>query len=216
MATSFIFILSTILLPVLFYFGTGKNKKSLITLSFWIFVVGLISYNDFFKNTSAFPPRFIFIPLASISLSVFLFKTVAKNEISSKYLLAIHAIRLPVEIGLHQLFLQKKVPLLMTFNGWNYDIVIGISAIVLLSYSYLTKREIPKLFFMLWNIIGIFFLLWIVIIAILSSPSSFQKLAFDQPNIAILEFPFTFLPTCIVPLVFLSHFLLLKKMNQVK
>lgn len=216
MTTSFIFILSATLLPILLYFGTGKNKKSLILLFVWSFIIGLVSYSDFFKNTSTFPPRFILIPLISISLTILLFKIVSKNDISTNYLLAIHTFRLPVEIGLHQLFLQKKVPLLMTFNGWNYDIIIGISAIVLLSYSYLTKKQIPKAFFLIWNITGLLFLTWIVSIAILSSPSPFQKLAFDQPNIAILEFPFTFLPACIVPLVFLSHFLLLKKVNQDK
>jgi hypothetical protein len=29
--------------------------------------------------------------------------------------------------------------------------------------------------------------------------------AFDQPNIAVLYFPFNWLPSCIVPLVLLSH-----------
>lgn len=57
---------------------------------------------------------------------------------------------------------------------------------------------------------GILFLLFIVSIAILSSPLPIQQLAFDQPNIALLIFPYTFLPTCVVPIVLMSHILLLK------
>jgi hypothetical protein len=32
-----------------------------------------------------------------------------------------------------------------------------------------------------------------------------QQIAFDQPNIGVMYFPFVWLPACIVPLVLLSH-----------
>jgi hypothetical protein len=41
--------------------------------------------------------------------------------------------------------------------------------------------------------------------AVLSTPSAFQKFAFNQPNVAILHFPYTLLPAFIVPLVLFSH-----------
>ena len=45
----------------------------------------------------------------------------------------------------------------------------------------------------------------IVINAILSSPFPLQQFAFDQPNIAILYFPFSWLPTFVVPVVLFCH-----------
>ena len=33
----------------------------------------------------------------------------------------------------------------------------------------------------------------------------FQQFAFDQPNLAILQFPFSWLACCVVPLVLFSH-----------
>ncbi|MEM9987092.1 MAG: hypothetical protein AAF804_18515, partial [Bacteroidota bacterium] len=47
-------------------------------------------------------------------------------------------------------------------------------------------------------------------IAILSAPLPFQQLAFEQPNVAVLRFPYVLLPGVVVPLVLLSHLLSLK------
>ena len=99
----------------------------------------------------------------------------------------------------------------MTFEGWNFDILIGISALMILVYQFVSKKNVKPLLFMIWNSLGIMLLLFIVCLAILSSPLPIQQLAFDQPNVAVLEFIYCFLPTCLVPLVFVSHILLIKK-----
>jgi len=46
----------------------------------------------------------------------------------------------------------------------------------------------------------------------LSAPSPIQKIAFEQPNIAILYFPFCWLPTFIVPIVLFSHLVAVRKL----
>lgn len=99
----------------------------------------------------------------------------------------------------------------MTFKGWNFDILIGLSALAILFYQFISKRKIKPQFFLIWNITGIVFLSIIVTLAILSAPLPVQQFAFDQPNIAVLEFPYCWLPTCVVPIVLISHILLLKK-----
>ncbi|HXB28517.1 MAG TPA: hypothetical protein VNW49_01800, partial [Puia sp.] len=57
--------------------------------------------------------------------------------------------------------------------------------------------------------LGLLFL--IVRHAIFSIPSSLQKFGFDQPNIAILHFPYAWLPSCIVPMVLFSHLAMIRK-----
>ena len=47
--------------------------------------------------------------------------------------------------------------------------------------------------------------------AVLSAPFAFQKFGFDQPNIAILYFPFIWLPCCIVPIVLFSHLVTIRQ-----
>jgi hypothetical protein len=92
----------------------------------------------------------------------------------------------------------------MTFEGRNFDILSGLSAPVVYYFAFIRKQMNGKLL-LIWNFICLSLLINIVFNAILSAPFTFQKFAFDQPNIAILYFPYIFLPGCIVPLVLLSH-----------
>ena len=39
-----------------------------------------------------------------------------------------------------------------------------------------------------------------------------QQFAFSQPNIAILYFPFSLLPACVVPLVALAHLVAIRRL----
>lgn len=92
----------------------------------------------------------------------------------------------------------------MTFEGSNFDMLSGLSAPVIYYFGYI-KKNLNKRIILIWNVICLGLLINIVITAILSSPFPFQQFAFDQPNIAVLYFPFIWLPCCIVPLVLLSH-----------
>jgi hypothetical protein len=69
---------------------------------------------------------------------------------------------------------------------------------------------------LLWNCGGILLLSVIVTIAVLSAPLPFQQLAFKQPNVAVLQFPFTWLPAYVVPVVLLSHIIFIKKISAKK
>jgi len=121
-----------------------------------------------------------------------------------KNLTYINIVRIPVEIVLFWLFLNKAIPELMTFEGKNYDIVAGISAPIV-AYFGITKTKLRSHIVLVWNFICLGLLLNIVIIALFSAPSPIQKFAFEQPNIAILNFPFSLLPTFIVPIILFGH-----------
>jgi hypothetical protein len=204
-----IFITITFLSFILFYCGTGKDKKVLLFSLLWLLITGVAATGGYFENTSARPPRFLFVLIFALLLSIFCFKKVRYNKLESRFLIALHVLRLPIELVLYQLFLQKQVPVQMTFIGWNFDIVMGLSAIGMLAY-YLSGKRINKYLFLAWNLSGLLLLTIIVVIAILSSPLPLQQIAFEQPNIAVLQFPYVYLPAYIVPVVYSSHFLLIK------
>jgi hypothetical protein len=65
---------------------------------------------------------------------------------------------------------------------------------------------------MIWNGIALLGVLNAVARALLSAPLPFQKLAFDQPTIAILTFPYILLPAFIVPVVLLCHAVTFRKL----
>jgi hypothetical protein len=204
------FITITFLAILFFYLGTGRDKRVLISGIIWVFITGMLAYSGFLQNTSAIPPRFLLVLAGAIGLSVYLYRVTKDKQLNRYALLAVHTLRLPVELVLYQLFLLKKVPVLMTFAGWNFDILVGISALLILVYLFITKKELPGMFVLIWNICGLLFLTTIVCIAILSAPLPVQQLAFDQPNIAVFTLPFIWLPAIVVPMVYLSHILALK------
>jgi hypothetical protein len=117
-----------------------------------------------------------------------------------------------VEIGLYCLFIHKAIPQLMTFEGRNFDIISGITA-PLVAWLGFVKRKLHKTVILAWNIICLLLVLNIVTHGILSVPSPAQQFAFDQPNIAVLYFPITWLPAFIVPLVIFTHLVSIRQLT---
>ncbi|MBO0590360.1 hypothetical protein I2486_02980 [Cellulophaga sp. E16_2] len=209
-----IFITITLLSLVLFYLGTGKIKKILIISILWLSSIGTLSFYSYFENTTTTPPRFLIVLIGSISLSIYLLKTLRIKKINTKMILVLHSLRLPIEICLLQLYFQNQIPKLMTFLGYNFDIIMGISAIIILLSMHYKKSFHSNKILYYWNITGLIFLSIIVLTALLSAPLPFQLFAFNQPNIALTKFPFVFLPAFIVPLIYTSHFLTLKTLKN--
>ena len=101
----------------------------------------------------------------------------------------------------------------MTFEGRNFDIIAGITA-PLIAYFGFTIEKLSRQIILVWNFICLGLLINIVATALLSAPSPLQKLAFDQPNIAILNFPFSWLPTFIVPVVLFGHLVSIRQLTR--
>ncbi|HEY0245738.1 MAG TPA: hypothetical protein VGC01_09260, partial [Mucilaginibacter sp.] len=120
-----------------------------------------------------------------------------------------HTIRIVVELFLYCLFIHQLVPKLMTFEGRNFDILSGLSAPVIFFICFVKKRNSYLL--LIWNVICLGLVLNISVNAVLSAPTMFQQFGFDQPNKAILYFPFVWLPGCIVPLVLFAHLAVIKQ-----
>jgi len=48
---------------------------------------------------------------------------------------------------------------------------------------------------------------------ILSVPSRIQQFGFEQPNVAILYFPYAWLPALIVPMVIFTHLVPIRRLT---
>lgn len=189
------------LLAILFLYMSGfKSMNSLLAFIAWQLLVGIIAWKGFFMETPIF---FVAAIILSVIFSFILVYKKMPAQSNTRWLLTIHLLRIPVELLLYQLYIDRQLPEVMTFAGWNYDILIGITASIILFISFF--RDIPKKALLIWNVTGSMFLMLIVLMAILSSPLPIQVLGNEQPNIAVLQYPHYLLPTCIVPLVFFSH-----------
>lgn len=216
---SLIFGLTTIATLFLFFDTVKKAaaettiKKALIILFglvIWLAIQAVLSFNNVYNSdTSAVPPKIVlFGILPAIFTIVLLFATRKGREfidsLPLKNLTFLHIVRIPVEIVLFYLYLNKAIPGLMTFEGRNFDIIAGITA-PYIAYFGFTNGKLSRQIILVWNVACLALLLNIVANALFSTPSPFQQFAFDQPNIAILHFPFSWLPTFIVPVVLFAH-----------
>lgn len=205
---SILFGLILILTIYLFYRAAHYSRLTLWIIIAWVVVQSVISATGFYTVTASLPPRFFLLIAPPVLFILVLFFTRSGrsyiDKLSIKALTILHVIRIPVELLLFWLFLRKMIPGLMTFEGRNFDIISGITAPLAFYFCFYGKNTNRRLL-LFWNFICLGLLINIVAYAVLSAPFPFQKLAFDQPNIAVLYFPFTLLPACIVPIVLFSH-----------
>ena len=219
------FVLTTVATLSLFVW-TIKNSNSeqtrkkaipiLIGLIIWLIIQAVLSFKEFYiSDTNSFPPKIVLFGIVPAFLTiVLLFLTSNGREFVDSFplknLTYLNIVRIPVEMVLFWLFLNKTIPELMTFEGRNFDIVAGITA-PFIAYFGLTKQKLSQTIVLIWNIVCLALLVNIVLNALFLAPSPIQKFAFDQPNIAILYFPFSWLPTCIVPIVLFGHFVSIRQ-----
>ncbi len=216
---SIIFTITVLLTIVLFYRAANFSKTVLLIVLAWVTVQTIAGLSGFYINTDIFPPRLIFLavpPLLFIA-AIFLSNNGKKfiDGLNLKFLTILHIVRIPVELVLYALFIHKALPQLMTFEGRNFDIAAGITAPLIFYFGFL-KNILSKKIILLWNFICLALLLNIVINAVLSAPTVLQQFAFEQPNIAILYFPFNLLPAVIVPLVLFSHLAAIKQLLRIR
>lgn len=192
----------------LLYRATPTSLWLVYGLGAWLLVQALVGASGFYTETHTLPPRFLLtiVPPTLLIIASFNLKKGKKfiDQLDLKWLTILHTIRIPVELALFWLYTYKTIPEIMTFEGRNLDILSGISAIGIY-YLTFVRRVWVKPLLLIWNCVCIGLLINIVSIAILSAPFPFQKFGLDQPNIAILHFPFIWLPCCVVPIVLFAH-----------
>lgn len=211
----------------LFYFSLRVLKQSFGSASkvvalgvagtVWLLLQAALAMNGVYSaNPLALPPRLPLMGIAPALVLIGILFMTSKgrkhlDQLPLKSLTMLHSVRVLVEVVLYALSLYRWVPTRMTFEGLNYDIVAGLTA-PLMVYCCWNKPLLGWKALLAWNCVSLVLLLNIVVNALLATPSVFQQFAFEQPNVAILHFPFVWLPTFIVPLVLFSHLVAIRKL----
>ncbi|MBB4802151.1 hypothetical protein HNP37_002224 [Flavobacterium nitrogenifigens] len=181
-----------------------------IGLAIWLLLQAFLALKDIYSSTTDASPPIIMLAgiFPAVLAIVLLFLTRGGQHfvdgLPLKQLACLHVVRIPVEIILYWLFLNKLVPQAITFEGRNFDIFAGVTAPIIAYFGFV-KPILGRRVILIWNFICLGLLLNVVVTAMLSAPSPLQSFAFEQPNIAILYFPFSWLPTFIVPVVLFAH-----------
>ena len=212
---SAVFILTTLLAVALFAWAASWSGRVLALLAGWLLVQGGMAFSGFYTHSAGLPPRFALLLLPPMVLIVGLFLTrwgrAWLTGLPLGRLTLLHLVRIPVELVLLGLYRAGAVPQLMTFEGRNFDILAGLTAPVVYWLAF-RQRQLNRRGLLLWNLLALGLLSNIVGNALLAAPSPLQRFAFNQPNVAILHFPFAWLPACVVPLVLLAHLVAIRRL----
>lgn len=119
---------------------------------------------------------------------------------------ALQSFRLPMEWLLHSLYENGVIGVQMTYEGRNFDILVGASAplmaLALWRTGHLTWVRRLALG---WNLLGMLLLANILVVGVLSVPFPFQVFTDGPPNRMVTEFPFVWLPFLLIPLALFAH-----------
>jgi hypothetical protein len=199
----------------MFYLAARRSGRTLAVLLAWLLVQTGLGLSGFYTVTNTIPPHFALLVGPPVLFIIALLATPAGRRyldgLRLEVLTLLHVVRVPVELVLLGLFLHHAVPQLMTFEGRNFDILSGLTA-PFIYYVAFRRKILGKAGLIGWNFLCLALLLNIVVNALLSAPSPIQRFAFEQPNVAILHFPFVWLPACVVPLVLLAHVAALRQL----
>lgn len=221
--TSF-FILTTIAALIWYYLILASVSKTIaknfaiISVIWLVFQMWLAINEVYLKGVNVLPPKIVLYGIIPTFIIIALILILPSgraffNQVSAMKLVQFHIIRIPIELTLFWLYGHKIVPKIMTFSGLNFDIIAGIAALVItIYYNYIGR--IKRWVLVVFNVVSLLLLINILTIAALSIQSPIQKFGITDPNVAVLGFPYCWLPVYLVPLVLISHIASLWKLAQ--
>eukprot|EP01035_Chromulina_nebulosa_P032386 gene32386-43270_t len=181
----------------------------------WI-VDSILSLKGVFLDTiKSTPPVFFPAVIVMLSLAVYFalkYKPLTHfKEENMKYAVALQTFRFPLELIFVWAFHLGLMPKQMTFEGLNFDVLVGLTAPLVAYFGY-HKQVLPKWVLVGWNFAGLLLLANIVTVAILSAPTNFQVFTNEPHNTIVFKFPYIFIPFFLVPLALFGHLFALRKL----
>ena len=125
-------------------------------------------------------------------------------------LVAVQSFRLPLELAMHEMYERGVMPVQMSYEGLNYDVLTGSTAVVV---ATLVRGGWggPRLV-LVWNIFGLVWLLNVIIVAVLSTPR-FAYYGSDRLNEWVADPPYVWLPAVLVTAALMGHILVWRKLS---
>lgn len=186
-------------------------------LGLWLTILAVLAWTGFFRNFAARPPRLLLVvlpPLLAILVLLFSRKVrLLLLAIPPSWLLYAQSFRILMELFLWLGYRGDYVPVLMTFEGLNYDIIVGLTA-PMAGLVFFGRNRYHRLQAVLWNVFGVALLLNIIAVSLMCLPEESVLHVFDvqPPNRFVADFPFIWIPGFIVPCALLLHLFSLKQM----
>jgi hypothetical protein len=224
LVTIFLFIFSVYVINRAFImYNVEAGKKNLYTgisafiVIGWLITASIISFRGTLLDFASTPPKMMVIIVPPVLAASYLCSSVRVNNLlkvtPASWLIYMQSFRILIEIILWQLYRIGIIPVQMSFEGYNYDILTGLSA-PLIAYYFFTEKKWPKIVPLMWNYAGLLLILNIAFVAFVSTPTPFRQFFNEPANTLPAFFPFVWLPAFIVPLAVTVHILSIKQIMR--
>jgi len=179
-------------------------------LAIWLVYVGLFSSLGYMRDPSLRPPGILWVVGPVVLFVVFVVRSNIAARVAAAIplwlILGFGSFRIGVELLVHRLWEDGLVPKLLTYEGGNVDMIIGLSAPII---AWIATRGRPGLrLAMGWNVLGLLSLANVTASAVLTGP--IKLISAEVPTVAMGFFPYAFIPGFFVPLAVTLHVLAIR------
>jgi len=182
--------------------------RAMLAITAWVALLGYLSLGGYFGDFRTLPPRILPAVLLPLLTGFVLLRSAVARDLLSRtppqWPIYAQSFRILMELILWLLYLQNRAPAIMTFEGRNVDILVGLTAIPVGYLCFVRRAWSPRVA-LWWNVAGILILLNVVVHAQLSTPSPLRVFLTDPPVTFIAYWPYILLPGFLVPLAWLLH-----------
>jgi len=196
--------------------GAGRRPAVWLFGALWLTIPSAVAAAGFLTDFGATPPRMLLVlPAVLGAAALFAFSgwgRAGRDHFSMAALIGFQSFRVLPETLLMLAYGEGLVPIQMTLEGRNLDIISALLA----AGIYLCWRRapggVPRWAALGFSVVGLGLLANIVGIAVLSMPTPFRAFWNEPANTFVATFPYILLPTVHVAAALGGHLIVLRKL----
>jgi len=176
-------------------------------LVLWLALTAALARGGWLADWAALPPRIPLLPLTVFTAALLWSLTGPARQVIALtprwWPIAAQSFRVGVELVLWALYAAGRAPVQITFEGRNFDVLVGLSA-PLVAWLVARGRLAPKLV-LGWNVLGLLVLANTVATVLSSTPGRLHRDWPGAPFTELAGFPMVWLPAFLAPLAVFLH-----------
>ncbi len=182
-------------------------------LAVWLALTASLAQSGTLSVWSAVPPRLPLLPLCVFAAFLMLGRTAVARAMIARsppsWPIAAQTFRVGVELVLFAFHAAGQAPLQVTFEGRNFDILVGATAPVLAWLVH--RRRVTPAAVAVWNVLGLAMLANTIVTVVTSIPGPLHSDWPGEPFTALAAWPLVWLPAFLAPLAVCFHVVSLRQ-----
>jgi len=174
-------------------------RRAVLASTAYLALTAGVAASGLLRQSGSPPPVMPFLALSNIVAVAIAFSRIGTRlarHLPIAALVGFQVFRLPLELILHQWYVEGVLPVTMTYAGRNFDILSGILAIPVALWAW--KGNAPRWAIAAYTVVGLGLLLRVISLAVLSSPLPFRQY-FEGPPVQLAGYAPTvwIVPICV-------------------